>query len=380
MGLLDIFATKKVETAIVERGSDVAASLGPVTALDSLTPFFGGVNTATREEAMSVPTVARARNIICSSISSIGLEVIDRSTGMEIEGVTPRVIRTPDPRIPGAATYVWTCEDLLFYGYAYWQITELFSDTYRVRSVQRVSPARVTIQTNALATEIDYYMVDGVPVPNSGVGSLVVFNGVDEGLLNRAGKTIRTGAELERAAAMYAREPIPSMVLKSNGAALPADRIRSLLDAWGASRRNRGTAFLNADVSLETIGFDPEKLQLNQARSYVSTEIARAIGIPAYYVDSETGSSMTYSNAVNQRQTLLDFSLIPFMTAIQERLSMPDFVPQSQEVKYDLSDYLRGSDLERANIYKTLNSIVDPQTNQPAMTVEEIRQKEELIR
>ena len=183
-----------------------------------------------------------------------------------------------------------------------------------------------------------------------------------------------------RAAAMYAREPIPSMVLKSNGAALPADRIRSLLDAWGASRRNRGTAFLNADVSLETIGFDPEKLQLNQARSYVSTEIARAIGIPAYYVDSETGSSMTYSNAVNQRQTLLDFSLIPFMTAIQERLSMPDFVPQSQEVKYDLSDYLRGSDLERANIYKTLNSIVDPQTNQPAMTVEEIRQKEELIR
>ena len=380
MGLLDIFAAKKVETATLERGSDVAASLAPVTSLDSLTPFFGGINTATRDEAMSVPTVARARNIICSSISSIGLEVIDRSTGMEIEGVTPRVIRTPDPRIPGSATYVWTCEDLLFYGYAYWQITELFADTYRVRSVQRISPSRVTIQTNGLATEIEYYMVDGIRVPDSGVGSLVVFNGVDEGLLNRAGKTIRTGAELERAAAMYAREPIPSMVLKSNGAALPADRIRALLDAWGASRRNRGTAFLNADVSLETLGFDPEKLQLNQARSYVATELARAIGIPAYYVDSETGSSMTYSNATTQRQTLLDFSLIPFMTAIQERLSMPDFVPQSQEVKYDLGDYLRGSDLERANIYKTLASIVDPQTGQPAMTVEEIRQKEELIR
>ena len=381
MGIRDVlFATKKVETATIERGSDVAASLAPVTSLDSLTPFFGGFNTATREEAMSVPTVARGRNIICSSIASIGLEVIDRSTGMEIEDGTPRVIRTPDPRIPGSATYVWTCEDLLFYGYAYWQITELFADTYRVRSVQRISPARVTIQTNALATEIDYYMVDGVRVPDSGVGSLVVFNGNDEGLLNRAGKTIRTGAELERAAAMYAREPIPSMVLKSNGAALPADRIRSLLDAWGASRRNRGTAFLNADVSLETLGFDPEKLQLNQARSYVATELARALGIPAYYVDAETGSSMTYSNATNQRQTLLDFSLIPIMTSIQERLSMPDFVPQSQEAKYDLSDYLRGSDLERANIYKILSSIVDPQTGQPAMTVDEIRQTEELIR
>ena len=377
MGIRDIFATRSVQTVMPTAGADVAASM-PVTSLDSLTPFFGGVNTATREEAMSVPTVARGRNIICSSIASIGLQVIDRSTGMEVEDGTPRVIRTPDPRVPGSATYVWTCEDLLFYGYAYWQITELFSDTYRVRSVQRVSPARVTIQTNSLATEIEYYMVDGSPVPNSGVGSLVVFNGNDEGLLNRAGKTIRTGAELERAAAMYAREPVPSMVLKSNGTALPADRIAKLLDSWGTARRNRSTAFLNADVTLDAVGFDPEKLQLNQARSYVSTELARALGIPAYYVDAETGSSMTYSNASNQRQSLLDFSLLPMMTSISERLSMPDFVPQSQRVEYDLSDYLRGSDLERAQIYKTLNSIVDANGN-PALTVEEIRKTEELI-
>jgi len=379
MGIRDIFASRSVQTVSVPAGADVAAALGPVTSLDSLTPFFGGVNTATREEAMSVPTVARGRNIICSSIASIGLEVVDRSTGLDVEDGTPRVIRTPDPRVPGSATYVWTCEDLLFYGYAYWQITELFADTFRVRSVQRVSPARVTIQTNSLATEIEYYMVDGSPVPNSGIGSLVVFNGNDEGLLNRAGKTIRTGAELERAAAMYAREPVPSMVLKSNGTALPADRITKLLDSWGTARRNRSTAFLNADVTMEAVGFDPEKLQLNQARSYVSTELARALGIPAYYVDAETGSSMTYSNATTQRQTLLDFSLIPLMTSISERLSMPDFVPQSQRVEYDLSDYLRGSDLERAQIYKTLNSIVDAEGN-PALTVEEIRQTEEMIR
>ena len=379
MGIRDIFATREVLTVATPQSPDVSAQLGPVTSLDSLTPFFGGANTATREEFMSIPTAARARNIICSSIASIGLEVIDRSTGMEIEDALPRVIRTPDPRVPGSATYVWTLEDILLYGYGYWQITELFADTFRVRSVQRVSPSRVTIQTNSLATEIEYYMVDGSPVPNSGIGSLVVFNGNDEGVLNRAGRTIRTGAELERAAAMYAREPIPSMVLKSNGTALPADRIAKLLDSWATARRNRGTAFLNADVTLETVGFDPEKLQLAAARSYIATEIARACGIPAYYVDAETGSSMTYSNASTQRQTLLDFSLIPLMTSVTERLSMPDFIPSTQEVKYDLSDYLRGSDLERANIYKILNSIVDAEGN-PAITIDEIRQAEELIK
>ena len=382
MAIRDIFATRKVETVQPSPTYDVAAAIAPVTSIDSLTgaSYFGLGHTATREEAMSVPTIARARGIIASSIASISLEVIDRATGMEIEGAIPRVIRTPDPRVPGSATYVWTCEDLLFYGYAYWRITELFQDTQRVRSVERIIPSRVTIQTNSFASEIEYYMVDGSPVPNYGLGSLVVFNGNDEGLLNRAGRTIRTGADLERAAAMYAREPVPAMVLKSNGTALPADRIAKLLESWGTARRNRGTAFLNADVELTTVGFDPEKLQLSAARSYIATELARAIGIPAFYVDAETGSSMTYSNANAQRQNLLDFSLIPLMTSISERLSMPDFVPQSQEVKYDLSDYLRGSDLERANIYKTLNSIVDPVTGMPAITVDEIRQAEEMIK
>ena len=377
MGFRDLFVPT-VNTAAPASTADVAASLAPVNTTDSLNSYWVSAGTkATREEAMSIPTVARGRGIICSSIASIGIEIWERASGDEVEDI-PRVFRTPDPRVNGAATYVWTAEDLLFHGYAYWQITELYKDTMRVRSVQRIAPDRVTINTNALGTEIVSYMVDGSYVPNSGVGSLVVFYGNDEGLLNRAGRTIRTGAELEKAAANYAREPIPSMVLKSNGTTLPADRIRALLDAWGASRRNRSTAFLNADVSLETVGFDPEKLQLSAARSYIATELARAIGIPAFFVDAETGSSMTYSNSETTRKSLLDFSLRPLMTAIEERLSMPDFLPSSQIAKFDLDSYLRGSAMERANVYKILNSIVDAEGN-AAITIDEIRKAEEMI-
>ena len=370
MGFRDIFV--RTAAAAEALTYDVSASLAPVSTLDAISPFFRGARQATREEAMSVPAIARGRNIICSSIASISLEVRDRMTGMDVD--MPRVIRTPDPRVPGVATYVWTLEDLLFHGYAYWQITELFADTQRVRSVQRISPTRVTINLNSDSTEIDSYSIDGhTPLPTSGVGSLVVFYGNDEGLLNRAGFTIRTGAELERAAAMYAREPVPSMVLKSNGTALPADRIAKLLDSWSSARRNRSTAFLNADVTMEAVGFDPEKLQLAAARSYIATELARALGIPAYFIDAETGSSMTYSNAATTRQTLLDFSLIPLMNSVTERLSMPDFVPSTQRVEYALDDYLRGSALERAQIYEILNRV-------GALSAEEIRVAEEMIR
>jgi HK97 family phage portal protein len=236
----------------------------------------------------------------------------------------------------------------------------------------RVAPNRVGVFLNDKGTQIEYYTVDGMQVPYTGLGSLVVFYGNDEGLLNRAGRTIRAGAELERAAAMYAREPVPSMVLKSNGTALPADRIAKLLDAWGAARRNRGTAFLNADITMETVGFTPEQIGLNAAREIIATELARAVGIPAYFIDAPTGSSMTYANASTARQTLLDFSLLPLMNSLSSRLSMPDFTPSTQRVEFDLKAYLRGSEKERAEIYKILFDI-------GAITTDEIRQMEDMI-
>ena len=370
MGILDVFTGGKKAAPEINT-FDVAASLAPVNTTNQLFNFFGAGITATRAEAMSIPTIARARGIITSSVSAIELVVRDKNTELEVDA--PRVINQPDPRIPGSAFYSWLAEDLLFYGYGYARVTDLYQDTFRVRSMERISPERVTVETNSLGTEIEYYRVDNYAVPLQGVGSLVVYYGNDEGLLRRAGRTLRAGAELERAAAMYAAEPVPTMVLKSNGTSLPADRIAKLLESWGSARRNRGTAFLNADVTLETLGFDPEKLQLNQARSYVSVELARAIGIPAYYVDAESGSSMTYSNASTARQSLVDFSLLPMMKSIESRLSMSDFVPVSQEVKFNLDEYLRGSALERAQIYDIYNRL-------GVLSADEIRRMEDMIR
>jgi hypothetical protein len=308
MGLFD--RKRTIEAVAPIRGADIAAQIGPAPTLDAFYPFGGADYLASREEAMSVPSIARARNMICNSIATIPLITRDKTTGQVVD--QPVVISDPDKRVPGAASWVWACEDLLFTGFSYFQIMSLFADTGRVREMWRVAPNRIGVFLNDKGTQIEYYTVDGMQVPNgSVVGGLVVFYGNDEGLLNRAGRTIRAGAELERAAAMYAREPVPSMVLKSNGTALPADRIAKLLDAWGAARRNRGTAFLNADITMETVGFSPEQIGLNAAREIIATELARAVGIPAYFIDAPTGSSMTYANASTARQTLLDFSLLP---------------------------------------------------------------------
>ena len=162
------------------------------------------------------------------------------------------------------------------------------------------------------------------------------------------------------------------MVLKSNGTNLPSERISKLLESWKNSRINKSTAFLNADIEMEAVGFDPKSLQLTEARQYVALEIARAAGIPAYFLGAET-TSMTYSNATSERRSLVDFSLRPILMSIEKRISMPDFVPQTTEVRFDLDDFLRGNPLERAQVYEILNRI-------GAMSVEQIQEEEDLIR
>jgi len=371
MGAIRDFLFPQVQTAKPTRVSDVEAALTPIQISDSVYNILGGATNTTRQLAMSVPSVARARNIICGTIGSLPLTTFNRITG---EFVDPhRVINQPDPRVAGFVIYNWLAEDIWMYGAGYGQVLEMYAatDGGRVRAWTRVSPERVTVDTDFLNTEITGYKVDGKAVPLQGVGSLIRFDGPDEGLLHRAGKTIAAAVYLENAAVNYAKEPAPTMVLKSNGTNLTAERISALLSAWKTARQSRSTAFLNADVDLKEFGFDPKSMQLAEARQYVALELARACGIPAYFLSAEQ-TSMTYSNAVTERRSLVDFSLRPILKAIEERLSLPDFTPNPVMVRFALDDFLRGNALERAQVYEILNRI-------GAMSVEQIQREEDLI-
>ena len=366
MGIRDFFVSTSSSAPVTV---DAAATPTPFNNTSSLNGFSNWSSTATRQQAMAVPTISRARSIICSTVATLPLEQYNKLNGAHLS--TPPVINQPDPRVPGSAIYSWLAEDLLFFGIGYGQVLEQYGDTGRVRAWTRISPDRVVQKLNANSTQVIGYQVDGAIVPNQGVGSLVVFYGLDEGLLNRAGRTIRAAHALEQAAETFAKEPVPLQVLKSNGTNLPAERIAKLLEAWRSARLNKSTAFLNADVELQALGIDPAKLQLNEARQYVALELARACNLPAYFVSAET-TSMTYSNTTSERRGLIDFSLRPILSAIEQRLSMPDFVSSTTEIRFSLDDFLRGNALERAQVYQILNTI-------GAMSVQQIQEEEDLI-
>lgn len=316
-------------------------------------PFGGGPTYVNRSQARQVPAVARAENIICGTVGSLPLEIWIRDTGQRAP--KPRWLEQPDPNQPGCVTYALTSADLLYLNVAYWQILEVFAESGRGSAFRRIDPARVTWETNADGTLITSYAIDGTAVPMSGVGSLITFQGMDApgGVLGRAGRTIATALELEKAAQRYAEEPVPSGILKNSGVDLPDEQVDGLLARWKTSRKTRSTAYLTNALEYQPIAFDPKSLQLVEARQQITAEIARAMGIPAWYLNAETASA-TYSNVSAERRSLIDFGIKNYLVAIEQRLSMPDLTPRSQIVKFSLDEFLRGNPLERADVITKL--------------------------
>ena len=299
-----------------------------------------------RALAMQVPAVARCRNLIAGVISYLPLELYKKSTGQRLG--SPVWLEQPDIRQPRSVTLSATIDSLIFYGVSYWICKEVFADDLRPSRFEWVSNLRVNAQLNAKGTEVMYYTVDGLQVPMSGPGSLITFQGLTQGVLQTAGRTIQSALDIERAAAVAAQTPMATGYLKNTGADLPEDHVQGLLATWKASRASRSTAYLTSTLSYESVGFSPKDMMYNEASQYLATQVARAMNVPAYYISADMNNSMTYQNIIDGRKEFVAYSLQPFICAIEDRLSMDDITTRGNVVKFNIEEsFLRADTMKR---------------------------------
>jgi HK97 family phage portal protein len=252
-------------------------------------------------------------------------------------------------------TLAYTVDSLWFYGRAYWQVTEVYAEDGRPRRFQWVDPLLVTFDVDLQTQLVTRYYVNLTPTPRSGIGSLVVFTSIDEGLLTRAGTTIRTCIELEKASLDFARFPSPAITLKNSGMDLPADQVQNLLDRWRESRRATGgaVAYLSSALEMDSVGFSPKDMAMVEAREFQVAEIARATGLPGALLGAPA-SGMTYQNVQAERRGLVDLALQPYMSAIEQRLSMDDVTPRGTSLMFQPNDFLRATPIEEAQLLSVL--------------------------
>ena len=374
MGLLTRYlaAARPADTDVVgaaDPGASLTASDGSSLAPATWPEAAEGSLHVTRNEAMQVPALARARNVIAGTVGLLPLRAW-----------TPEGQRVPRPRpwidqpelaLPASHTLAWTADDLLFYGRSWWRVTAQYADDRRPLRFERLAPSRVGPEVDT-AGRITGWRVDGKLAPRTGVGRLIVFHGLDEGLLARSGRTIRTAVALEKAAANYAAEPVPASILRNtSGAHLPDKRVEELLSQWRTARRTKATAYLDA-LELEAVGIDPAGMQLVEARQHMAVEIARLCNIdPDYVGANESGSSLTYTNVTQERRKLVDFTLRHYLTAVEQRLTMDDVTTTGQLIRFDLDDFLRADPQVRAQVLAQL-------LEHDVLTVDEAREREQL--
>jgi HK97 family phage portal protein len=322
-----------------------------------------------RYNAMTVPAVKRCRDLLCT-IGSIPLEYKKKSTGEEI--AAPRWVHQLSKHQPQFVTISYLVDSLLFFGEAFLEITETYQEDGRGAVFEWVANTRVTTEVDPYGQFVTAYLVDGKPRPMSGLGSLVTFQSFNEGILTTGARTIQAAIDVQKAAAIAAGTPMATGYLKNTGADLPPQEVAGLLSAWRQARLNRSTAYLTSTVDYQTVGFSPKDMMYNEAIQNLATEIARLAGIPAYYLSADQNTSMTYANILDERKQLVALAFQPYISAIEQRLSMDDISTAGHYVKFDLdSSFLRVEPMERLLVLEKMLSLGLISTEQ-AMEMEDL--------
>jgi hypothetical protein len=286
----------------------------------------------TREQAMKVPAVVAARNIICEAVAA----GIWRRYRRDVELPAPVWAYRTDSELPPYHRMLWTVDDVLFTGYGLWQVSR--SAKGELVDAVRVPPERWDWD------EDWNVLVDEQPAAR---GDVILFLGWDEGLLITGNETIRAALDLSAEVSRRVRVPQAHTVLRVTDASIeltdgsedPEDNEqKDIVDGFVTARRspNGAVSLLPYGIEQDKGGEAPVSLY-EQGRNASTLDLARLTGVPATLLEaSQTSASLTYETRQGMR-ALLHERVRHRATVFEARLSMDDVVPRGQRMALDLS-------------------------------------------
>jgi HK97 family phage portal protein len=323
-----------------------------------------------RNLAMSIPGIIRSRNLIAGTIASIPLHLYRKSNDQRLG--SPKWLEQPCINQPRSVTIAYLVDSLLFYGVAYLRVTEVYQDDGRPSRFEWIAPGRVTFNTDQNNIMVTQYFVDGIAVPMDGLGSLVTFQGLSEGILDTGATIIRQAYAVQEAAYKAAASPIPTGIIKNTGADLSENEVAALLAQWKSARQRGATAYLTSTLDYMPSQFSPKDMGFVDLIQNLNTQIARLCNIPAYYLSADENNSMSYANVQDERKQLISLSLQPYITAIESRLSMDDITNSQNYVRFAIDEtFLRAETAARLDA-------IEKMINLGLITVEQAQEMEDL--
>ncbi len=284
-------------------------------------------NTISRKEAMTIPAVAKARQILVTSIAKYPLVAL---SGADDVTSSHAWLQATDGQVSPWHRMAWTIDDLIFFGWSLWGIERDASG--QIIKADRCPIERWTIDPDG------QIRIDDVVAEE---GSVILIPAPFEGLLAVGSRTLKGGAKLEASWVGKATNPIPAIELHATtDDPLETDEVQALVNAWADARSdvNGAIAFTPHNVQAIAHG-SAEPSLLIEGRNFLRIDVGAFLGIPAALMDASLSTaSLTYSTNESQRNEFADFTLPYWLEPIQQRLSLDDVVPSGERVRFDLTD------------------------------------------
>ncbi|MGN8245288.1 phage portal protein [Cellulomonas soli] len=310
------------------------STLSQAVVLDDV--FRAKVQPVTRAEAMSVPAIARARNLVCGVLARQPMKAYRGTDPLPEQPTWLTRSRYFPPRLRA----LWTIDDCIFFGWSLWVLDRGAADTSGRRPIldaYRVDPARWKIdQGRVIVTD---RTGQDFTVPDDGY---VLIPGPSEGLLTIGAETIRAARDLERMWMSRVKNPTPIVELRYTDidAAPTEDEARDARATYIAARQDPDGVVMVTPPGLEVVTHGDKGLELFvQGRNAVSLDVARFFNMPASMLDASqvNGSSIDYENNAIGRSAYYDITLRTWALPIEEALSQDDVLPAGQYAAFDLS-------------------------------------------
>lgn len=328
----------------------VSGATSVYTVVDNLSPDWP---TASYRGGMGIPGAWRAALLLTDLLGQVPWDAWRGKPEVMIE---PRPVLLEQPTPPDTSMTTWSSLglDLIWHGNALAVIasrnavgvpTAIIPVPACNVAVRRVTPfASSPLPVGALEYKIgslslgsdDVLHIKGPCEPGAVRGL-----GVLETQLN----TLTLATEQDRQARSLSQNGVPTGILKTEGPDLDADEAADLKDSFLRGQSGgRSIALLNSTTTFTPLSWNPEEMQLVEARKFTLNQLELIFGLPVGWLGG-MNSARQYSNIEQDAVNLLKFSLGGHLARFEQTLSL--LYPRGTRVRADMDAVLRADTLTR---------------------------------
>lgn len=343
---------------------------------DNLSPDWA--SSSAYRGAMQIPGAWRAATFRAGVLGMIPWhgyrELPDRE---ELIKPTPPLLEQPNPPDTRLTTFASSALDYIWHGNGLWVIAARDRTGWPTGVVpvpaQSVGVRRITpyIDSPLPIGALEY----AIGKLRLGSRDVIHFKRPGEpgavrglGVLEAHMSTLNLAQEQSKQASSISRHGVPTGVLRTTNPDASPEDMRAAKTAWLESQASRTIAALGPTVEFQPLSWNPEELQMVEARKFTLTELELIFELPVGWLGGTT-SSRTYANIEQDVANLMKFPG-PGADVAQFEQTLTLALPPDTCARANLDALLKSDTLTRYQAHQIALG------GKPFLTVDEVRKYE----